>query len=222
MSNLRSIFCILIAFSVCKLHGENSTEIRENFANVAQSSKDLAYSVGSLLHSVGNEFVNQTKKLGGAIADYVESLQQAGADGSMQVQIQEHEKDVTVVINGLENIDLATCRDAKSEIWETYPVQVHIRIQINPDTILILSSDGYEDLFINLVATSKQVVEENKDATTLKASSSKQQKITKQMTTAHPIDLKKLTIDLDTTAGQMLITIPYSVQTVRSVPVNIK
>jgi len=199
-----------------------ASEIQENFASVAKNSKDLAYSVGSLLHSVGSEVIHQTQKLGSSISSYVASLQQPES-GILHVSIQENPDNVTVIINGLENVDTTACCQAKLMFLESLPPIIKAIIQINPDTVVTLScSYGYNNLSIDIVTTSKQTAEENKDAGTIRASSSKQQKIVKTITTKYPIDLQKLTIDLHMAQQEMVIVIPHTPEKEKVVPVNIK
>lgn len=223
MLNLRSMLSISVALIVCGSYANDTetSDIRENLASVAQSSKNLASSVGSLLYSVGNEVINQTQKLGNSVSAYVESLKQSGSDG-LQISVQENADHVGVVINGLENIDTSSCCQAKLTIQETWPMRVKSIIQVNPDTVITLYSGGYNDLSVDLVTIVKQVVEEQKDSEVIHASSSSQQKIVKKITTMYPIDLAKLVINLDTTKQEMTIDIPYMPEEERVVPVTIK
>lgn len=222
MFNLRSILSISTVFTIFLLQAENTTEIHENLVHVAQNSKDLAYSVGSLLHSVGNEVIYQTQKLGDAISAYVESFQQSDTNNAFQISIKENLENISVVFDGFGHIDTITGGHATLTIQETFPPRVTAIIQINPETTATLYSNG-DNLMITLVTVSNKIIEEQKEPEAVKAAAvSKKQKMSKTVTTKQPIDLTRLTIDLDTVTQQMTVTIPYSIQTERLVPVNIK
>lgn len=223
MLNLRSTLSIsIVLITLGSLANDKETsEIRENLASVAQNSKNLASSVGSLLYSVGNEVISQTQKWGNSVSAYVESLKQSSSE-AFQISIQENSDHVAVVINSLENIDTSSCCQAKLTIQETWPIRVTATIQVNPDTVIALYSSGYNDLSVDLVTIVKQVTEEQKDGEVVNAATSKQQKIVKRITTERPIDLTKLAINLDMTKQQMMIDIPYMLAKEEVVPVTIK
>lgn len=223
MFNLWLMLCVSIllsAMSQVSANDVSTSEIRDNLVSVAQDSKNLAYSLGSLFQTVGSEVVKHTKNLGHSISEYIESFQQPTV-GVPQIVIYEDSEQVSVVVKKLENIDIATCRHAKVQVLESFPVQVEARIEVNSNTTIKLRGE-HTNLSVTIMVTAQEVGKEQNDTNILYVSSLKEQKIAKAITTKNPINLEDLKINIDTAAEEMIIVIPYVSKIEKLLPVSIK
>jgi len=198
----------------------SDVNLKESAISVAESSKDLVYSLGSLFKSIGHECKEGIKKWHDSFVAYVQHMKDFNS--SVQAHIESKDNKVEITITGFEAEEMQKV-DAEIE-YDRHQFPVAVTVSGNDKKSVVHIIHHIDSSFITVKVTrkyeKKEIVKidgkEIEQVALYKDEANRVASITEQL------DLENLSVEFDTTTKTMEIEIPYKEKHKKTIEVKIK
>lgn len=199
----------------------SEVNLKESAISVAQSSKDLVYSLGSLLKSIGHECKKGIDICHDAFVSYVAHMKEVVSN--IKVDVATKDTNLEIMVKGFESEEMQNCAAEIEYDRHQFPIAVTINGDNKKSQINIIHN--IDSAFVTVKVVRKY---EKKEALVVDGKESEQivsykDEANHVATLEHQqLDLENLTVEFDTVTKVMKIEIPYKEKQKKAIAVKIK
>lgn len=195
--------------------------LKESAISVAENSKDLVYSLGSLLKSIGHECKKGINICHDAFVSYIAHMKEVVSNIKVDVATSEH--NLEIILTGFESSEMQNCSAEIEYDRHQFPTAVTINSDDKKSHINIIHN--IDSAFVAVKAVRKY---EKKEVIVVNGKESEQivsykDEANRVVTLEHQqLDLENLVVEFDTVAKTMKIEIPYKEKQKKAITVKVK